>query len=111
MCRDCRTSFRSPRALGGHRSRGCGGAPEPRHGPGGLTAGQRDGPSSRWGRDLSAQEDDEELVEEAEGWRLHMSKANSSGYTGVTRKANGSFEAKMMRNKEVRRAESAAYPA
>ena len=58
-----------------------------------------------------AEQEQQQVVEEAEGWRLHMSKANSSGYTGVTRKANGSFEAKMMRNKEVRRAESAAYPA
>ena len=53
----------------------------------------------------------EPVVEEAEGWRLHLSKANSSGYTGVTRKASGSFEARMVRNKEVRLAESAAYPA
>ncbi len=38
-----------------------------------------------------------EIVEEAEGWRLHLSSSSNTGYKGVFRKPNGRFLAQISR--------------
>ena len=41
------------------------------------------------------EEGEEKVVEKAEGWRLHLSCSNYTGYKGVCQKANGRFEVKI----------------